>query len=85
MKRGEDKPRDDAADEAEFGPRLEAARRIRFDHAGCVEITTDKSGRIVARLGSKLVQRRSAEPRHHTGLRTPRVFKDPFFGEARCT
>lgn len=81
MKRGEDKPRDDAADEAEFGPRLEAARRIRFDHAGCVEITTDASGQIVARLESKCVQRRAAKPKHHTGLRMPRVYRDPFFGE----
>ena len=81
MRRGEEKPRDDAADEAEFGPRLEAARRIRFEHAGCVEITTDKSGQIVAMLDSKCVERRSAEPRHHTGTRMPRIFKDPFFGE----
>lgn len=86
MKRGEEKPRDDAADEAEFGPRLEAARELMRQHAGYVEILLDDKGQIT---GSEVKPRyvrgggamKDMIRDHKYAPRGPRIFKDPFFGE----
>lgn len=77
MKRGE-RPRDDAAEEAEFGPRLEAARELMRRHFGIVEIRTDRDGRIVGRTDSAMAKRRAPRMHPKAQKREPRIFKSPF-------
>lgn len=80
MKRGE-RPRDDAADEAEFGPRLAAARELMRRHFGIVEITTDRKGRIVGKTDSAMAKRRTPRMNPKPERRDPRIFKSPFGDE----